>query len=265
MKKGRGCLIYVSDFVEENNGRLVIRDEDGRVVKDAHCITYPGAHGDPWWDHTQLLTQIDKAISIFEEAHPDCIALFVFDHSSAHMSLAPDALHAFDMNKSNGGKQRKQRDTVIPMDNPHPELRGMPQRMTTEAGQAKGLQQMLEECGFNVEKMRTKCSLVCQFENKTCCMAQLLSRQDNFRSQKSQLEEMITEQGHLCIFLPKFHCELNPIEMVCFYFILLPYGSQPTQYWGWCKHRYREVHKETFADAKRIAHKSLDACPVDVI
>ena len=29
------------------------------------------------------------------------------------------------------------------------------------------------------------------------------------------LETSIHSQGHECIFLPKFHCELNPIEMVC--------------------------------------------------
>lgn len=234
-------------------------------MKDAHCIMYPGAHGDAWWDHAQLLTQINKAIPIFEEAHPDCVALFVFDHSSAHASLAPDALRAFDMNKSNGGKQRKQRDTIIPMNNPCPELRGVSQKMTTETGQAKGLQQTLEERGFNVKKMKMRCSLVCTFENETCCMARLLSKQDDFRLQKSQVEEVLTERGHLCIFLPKFHCELNPIEMVCFYFILLLSGSQSVQYWGWCKHWYRQVYKDTFADAKRVACESLDMCLVDVI
>lgn len=222
MKKGRGRLIHVSDFVEEDNGRLIVRDADGRIVKDARCITYPGTHGDAWWDHTQLLAQVNKAISIFEEAHPGCVALFVFDHSSAHASLAPDALRAFDMNKSNGGKQRKQRDTVIPMNNPCIQYRGKLQKMTTESGEAKGLQQTLEERGFTIDKkMKTKCSPVCTIENEGCCMARLLSKQDDFWLQKSQVEEMITERGHLCIFLPKFHCELNPIEMVCFYFILL--------------------------------------------
>jgi len=224
MKKGRGHLIHVSDFVEEENGRLIIHDEDGNVVKDAHCITYPGSHGDAWWDHAQLLVQVNKAIVIFEEAHPDCIALFVFDHSSAHASLGPDALHTFDMNKSNGGKQRKQRDTVIPMNNPHPEFRGKKQTMTTETGEAKGLQQTLEERGFDVKNMKIKCSPVCAVENEGCCMARLLSKQDDFRLQKSLLEEKIAERGHLCVFLPKFHCELNPIEMVCFilfYFIAI--------------------------------------------
>ena len=43
MKKGRGQIIHVSDFVEEENGHLIIRNQDGVVMKDARCITYPGA------------------------------------------------------------------------------------------------------------------------------------------------------------------------------------------------------------------------------
>ncbi|KAF8230683.1 hypothetical protein L208DRAFT_111515 [Tricholoma matsutake] len=51
------------------------------------------------------MDQIKYAIEIFESAHPDCEALFIFDQSSAHASLPPDALKAFEMNKSDGGKQ----------------------------------------------------------------------------------------------------------------------------------------------------------------
>ena len=40
-----------------------------------------------------------------------------------HASLGPDALRAFEMNKSNGGKQRRQHDTVIPESNPVAEHR----------------------------------------------------------------------------------------------------------------------------------------------
>jgi hypothetical protein len=208
-------LIHVSDFVEEENGRLIIRNEEGVVVKDARCITYPGSGGDAWWDHAQLLAQVDQAISIFEEAHPECAGLFLFDHSSAHTSLGPDVLCAFDMNKSNGGSQRKQKNTIIPMNNPCVEHHGKAQKMTTEAGEAKGLQQTLEERGFkNVRGMRAKCSLVCPLENNDCCMAQLLSKQDDFRLQKSLLKQKFKARGHFCVFLPKFHCELNPIEMV---------------------------------------------------
>jgi len=215
LKKGRGRLIHVSDFVEEENGRLIIRNEEGDVVKDARCIIYPGMGADAWWDHTQLLVQVDKAIEIFDEAHPNCVALFVFDQSSAHASLGHDALRAFEMNKSNGGGQRQQKDTIIPMNNPCPEFRGKAQKMTTENGEAKGLQQTLEERGFNVRGMRAKCRPVCPFESESCCMARLLSKQDDFRFQDSLLEHKVKAKGHICMFLPKFHCELNPIEMVC--------------------------------------------------
>jgi len=92
MRKGHGQIIHVLDFVKEENGCLVVCNQDGVVMKDAQCITYPGSGGDPWWDHSQLLAQVDKAITIFEEAHPGCIALFVFNQSSAHASLGPDVL-----------------------------------------------------------------------------------------------------------------------------------------------------------------------------
>ena len=48
MRKGHGQIIHVSDFVEEENGRLIICNEEGVVVKDARCIRYPGSGGDPW-------------------------------------------------------------------------------------------------------------------------------------------------------------------------------------------------------------------------
>ena len=118
------------------------------------------------------------------------------------------------MNKGNGGKQRFQKDTVIPNTNPYPEHCGKIQKMTTEAGLQKGLQQTLEESGFDVKNMHLKCSPVCPWENDGCCMARLLSKQDDFANQVSMLETVIKEAGHECIFLPKFHCELNPIEMV---------------------------------------------------
>ena len=65
-----------------------------------------------------------------------------------------------------------------------------------------------------------KCSPVCPFENDNCSMACLLSKQEDFTNQISMLETVIQEAGHECIFLPKFHCELNPIEMVSSLYLL---------------------------------------------
>ncbi|KAJ8590225.1 hypothetical protein M405DRAFT_861511 [Rhizopogon salebrosus TDB-379] len=198
------------------------KGQDGEIVQDACKIIYPGSNGDAWWDSAQFLEQVKNAIAIFNLAHPDCQALFVFDQSSAHASLPPDSLKAFDMNKSDGGKQRRQRDTVIPLTNPDVSVRGKVQKMTNEDGSPKGLHSVLTERGFDIKQLKAKCSPVCPFENKNCCMARLLSQQDDFADQESILETLIKKTGHLCIFLPKFHCELNPIEM----------------YWGWCKYRY---------------------------
>lgn len=47
-----------------------------------------------------------------------------------------------------------------------------------------------------------------------CCMQRLLSLQQDFRDEKPLLQLIIEKAGHKCLFLPKFHCELNPIEMV---------------------------------------------------
>ncbi|KAF7371742.1 hypothetical protein MVEN_00030700 [Mycena venus] len=234
---------------KERKGRLVVHDQDGNITEDARVIIYPGSTGDAWWDHAQL-EQVRNAIRIFEKAHPGCQALFIFDQSSAHATLSPDALRAFEMNKSDGGKQRIQHDTVIPMNNPTVHLRGLPQKMTTSTGVQKGLKTVLEERGFNVKGMKAKCKPVCPFESENCCMARLLSQQDDFVNQVSLLEKLITEAGHECMFLPKFHCELNPIEM----------------YWGWCKYRYREIPKDgPFEKSKQAALKCLDACPTEVI
>ncbi|KIM58225.1 hypothetical protein SCLCIDRAFT_98789, partial [Scleroderma citrinum Foug A] len=62
-------------------------------------------------------------------------------------------------------------------------------------------------------------------------------------------EQFIRDAGHKCVFLPKFHCELNPIEM----------------YWGWCKYHYHQVTKPNFATAKQTVIDILNSCPAEVI
>jgi hypothetical protein len=75
----------------------------------ARKIIFPGSNGNPWWDCMQLIEQVkNEAIPTFEEAHPGCQTLFIFDQSSAHAALPLDALKAWEMNKSNGGKEQHQ-------------------------------------------------------------------------------------------------------------------------------------------------------------
>ena len=60
MKKSKGRIIHISDFINEHNGRLVVKDEDGKVVCEAQKIIYPGSNGDPWWDCEQLIQQVKE-------------------------------------------------------------------------------------------------------------------------------------------------------------------------------------------------------------
>ena len=34
----------------------------------------------------------------------------------------------------------------------------------------------------------------------------------HFKSEKNKLDKFLCDRGHCCHFLPKYHCELNPIE-----------------------------------------------------
>ena len=139
-----------------------------------------------------------------------------------------------------------------------------PQKMTLPDGKPKGLQWVLEEHGVDVHKLHAKCSPVCPIKNQHCCLAHL-SWQDDFKNQPSMLKTFIKGHGHECIFLPKFYCELNPIEMVSISLNLLVLLSYCSQYWGWCKYCYHEVDKKNFQDAKDAAKQYLEACPTEVI
>ena len=103
--------------------------------------------------------------------------------------------------------------------------------------------------------------------SSTCCMRRVISLQQDFINEKPLLQIIIEEAGHKCYFLPKFHCELNPIEM----------------YWGWVKIResvallthsiyrsdsfsgMRALADGTFPTGKRLVPELLDACPVNTI
>ena len=45
-----------------------------------------------------------------------------------------------------------------------------------------------------------------------CCCVYALSQHDDFKAQKNAVMELIEKLGHLCVFLPKFHPELNFIQ-----------------------------------------------------
>jgi hypothetical protein len=74
-------------------------------------------------------------------------------------------------------------------------------------------------------------------------------QQPDFREQRSLVQEVIEAAGHLCIFLPKFHCELNFIEF----------------FWGAVKKYLRDNCDYTFDTLKENLPKALASVDVKTI
>lgn len=79
---------------------------------------------------------------------------------------------------------------------------GRPQAMVHLDGTVKGLKTIRQERGINASTLKA--------DN----MRTILTNHDNFLNEKTEVEHYIESRGFLCFFLPKFHCELNPIESV---------------------------------------------------
>jgi hypothetical protein len=121
----------------------------------------------------------------------------------------------------------------------HPEFPGIP----------KGMKQVLTELGLWKEKLLMKCKGSCDVEATVCCATRILDLQPNFKEQRSLIQEVIMAAGHLCIFLPKFHCELNFIEF----------------FWGAMKKWLREYCDYTFQTLQENLPKALASVELTTI
>ncbi len=69
-------------------------------------------------------------------------------------------------------------------------------------GTPKGMKKILEERGVNTADMKKE------------DMQAVIRSHTDFKYEKSRIEHLLIKHGHIPIFLPKYHCELNPIERV---------------------------------------------------
>ena len=83
----------------------------------------------------------------------------------------------------------------------------------------------------------------------TCCARHILATQDDFKNQKPLLQELIEARGHKVIFYPKFHCELNYIEM----------------YWGAAKRYVRQHCNYTWKGLQENVPNAFDSIPLKQI
>lgn len=108
---------------------------------------------------------------------------------------------------------------------------------------------ILEERGYgNMSKVRAECKgFKCPEGATRCCCRRILFNEPDFTDVETLLEAAYRARGYRAIFLPKFHCELNPIE----------------QCWGYAKCKYRLNPPTSKQDVmERYVVTALDSVPI---
>ena len=184
-QKSLGAGIMVSDFVDEVSGFVRTETEEARLLLETSK--------DGYFNNDHLLDQVDHTISIFEKIHPDAQGLFLFDNAPSYKKLADDSLNVERMNVNPGGMQPAMRSTT---------WNGHVQTMVYPDGTPKGMKAVLQERGVHTKGL------------KAADMRERLKTYEDFQNPKTLLEDLVESRGHLCVFYPKYHCELSPIELV---------------------------------------------------
>ena len=170
----------VSDFIDEVDGYLRYGGAEARLYLE---------HKTEGYFTNMFIEQVQKALDIFEQKYPDAVGLFIFDNVPPHCKKPNNSLNADYMNVKDGGSQPHMRDTTWDV-----------QAMTLADGTQKGMKGVLEERGVDVTGMNA------------AHLREELKKFADFGFSLSILEELISRRDHMCQFLPRFHCELNPIE-----------------------------------------------------
>lgn len=177
------------------------------------------------------------------------------DNSQGHSAYSVDALLTSRMNMRPGGKQAKMRDGWYVLHGERiTQSMCFPANHSEFPGQPKGMRQVLIERGLWRNGLVMQCKkdesgVKCKSYATDCCAKQILDLQPNFKEQTSLVQEVIESAGHLCIFLPKFHCELNFIEF----------------FWGAAKRYLRENCDYSFATLQENMPKALASVSVETI
>ena len=83
---------------------------------------------------------------------------------------------------------------------------------------------------------------------KATNMRKKLKEMHDFKYEKTKVESAISVCSHRCVFVPKYHCDLNPIERV----------------WGHAKQYTRRHCDYTFAGLEKTIGPALDSVSIDL-
>lgn len=226
----------VADFVSADYGFL--QSHNGN--ESAHVKFKSGKNRDGYFTNDDILKQAEKAMVILKQDYPHEDHFLIYDNATTHLKQANDAISACKMPKNTPkvgsnwgvevsakgpdgkniyGPDGKPLKTKVrmgygtfadgsPQDFYFPE--GHPR-----AGVFKGMSNILEEQAYgDVSKFRAECPrFKCDPGANRCCCWRMLYNEPDFIEGKSLLEGLCHASGFDVLFLPKFHCELNFIEM----------------------------------------------------
>ncbi|QRW10466.1 DDE superfamily endonuclease [Ceratobasidium sp. AG-Ba] len=271
-KKGEGILVMVADFVSADYGWLQRSPENRRENEEenhARVVWRAGSRRDGWFCMRDVGEQLERAIAIAKDQYPNEEHVFVFDNAPIHKKLPDNAPNVARMtlNRSDcvlaetmGPDGEKIKVKMLPArfsdGSPQELYYPMDHRNRSWRGKFKGLATLLEERGVpNARKLRLKCPTTevrkgCPPGRTDCCAKRAMLNQPDFLHQKTELQLIAESHGCRVLFLPKFHCELNPIE----------------QCWGMAKRVYRDYPDSSAeADLRCNMLSALDAVPLESI
>ena len=108
--------------------------------------------------------------------------------------------------------------------------------MNFALGIPKGMRVVLKERGIDTSKMNAD------------MMQEVLGNHPDFKNEKSRIEcFLVEEKGHIMYMLPKFHCELNPIERV----------------WAQAKRYSKAYCNYSIVSLRNIIHPALDSVTLE--
>ncbi|KAF9256173.1 hypothetical protein L218DRAFT_882390 [Marasmius fiardii PR-910] len=273
----------VADFVCLDFGFLV----GPKTGHSARRVMKPGKNHDGYFTNEDILDRANQAINTLPEFGPNIRHHFIYDNASTHRKRADDVLSACHMHKNkpsvfkSGRKQGEMHPNFLVETNqwnsdgnPVYDSRtgkiekvqiqmtrayfrdGTPQNLYfmdgPDTGLFKGMENIPVEHGYNaqrIQKLKTQCgtNFNCAPDATDCCCRRILFNEPEFSSIKSLLEEACSNREVQVWFLPKFHCELNPIE----------------QCWGYAKCLYCLCpESSTEEDLEKNALASLNAIPL---
>ena len=273
--KGEGHSLMAANFVSADYGWL--GSPDG--TETARILFRAGKTRDGYFDNENIRQHLALAMGLVEKYYPDEEHVFVFDNASTHLKRPEGSLSALKMPKgpsvnfgvdvnvvgkdgkpvySPDGKILKKKvnmgDGYYFEEGEEKKEQAFYWRVDSDlphAGQFKGMVAILEERGFKeASKMKAQCKKKfsdCPPGQTQCCCRRTLFNQPDFANVESILEMEARARGHIVLFLPKFHCELNFIE----------------QCWGYAKRNYRLLPPSSNEDVlEKNVVQCLDGIPL---